>query len=363
MIENANQGLQSRIYTWLMRRTMNSAIRRVGDLPLVIGSDIGAVRKENQDRIAVLRVQDSKDQSSIVAVLCDGMGGMSEGNACACHAISSFLSACIQAKNIPLNERAAFAAQEANKAVHALFQARGGATLSAILYDSTVGMVAVNVGDSRIYTYQDGQLNQITTDDTIAGLLKGENFNRNELLQFIGVGDGLEPHIIGLPKSYELIIMTSDGIHFIDKSFMQMVFHTAKDPALSVKRLIEISKWCGGSDNASIVAISSFPEPMSAIYDAATIQIWDPFGELQIVIPESPEFWRNNSNLISSAAPVLQELSHEEKKSPRPVKKQKATRRKKAAKESPKKENKDGENKKQQLKIYFNGNSGKENHD
>lgn len=67
--------LQIRLYNWLMRRTTNSALRRVGELPLVISSNIGVVRDENQDRVAVLRMQPGLGHSFVVTALCDGMGG------------------------------------------------------------------------------------------------------------------------------------------------------------------------------------------------------------------------------------------------------------------------------------------------
>jgi len=192
--------IQMRIYNWLMRRTTNSAVRRVGELPLSIGSDIGFVRNENQDRVAVLRMQLDKGNSVTIAALCDGMGGMLEGSACAAQAISSFFMGCIRHQDVSLRERLVLATQEANQVVHSLYQGRGGATISAVLFDSSGGMLGVNVGDSRIYKYQEGTLEQITVDDTLADLLKNDLQPRNELLQFVGMGEGMEPHARLLPR-------------------------------------------------------------------------------------------------------------------------------------------------------------------
>lgn len=58
-----------------MRRTITSSIRRIADLPIAIATDMGIVRTENQDRAAILRVQLTNDKSTVIAILCDGMGG------------------------------------------------------------------------------------------------------------------------------------------------------------------------------------------------------------------------------------------------------------------------------------------------
>ena len=75
--------LQNSVKSWFMRRTNDSAVRRVGELPVAIGTDKGRVRSENQDRAGVLRTQDDLGQTFIVGVLCDGMGGMAAGEECA----------------------------------------------------------------------------------------------------------------------------------------------------------------------------------------------------------------------------------------------------------------------------------------
>lgn len=287
--------LQIRLQNWLMRRTTNSAVRRVGELPLVVGTDIGILRNENQDRIAVLKMLRPGTSSSFLAVvLCDGMGGMHDGSTCASQAISCFLISCINNLNGELGASAIQAAQDANTAVYSRLEGRGGATLSAILIDSDRGIVGINIGDSRIYSFRNGVFDKLTTDDTIAGQLPESNqinaARRNELLQFIGVGDGLEPHIINVDRSNDYLVLTSDGLHYIDNNIIKMILQNAKDPAMAVRRLTELSKWCGGHDNASITVIHPIEIPSIPGEDNETIQIWDPFGELQIVSADSSNF-------------------------------------------------------------------------
>lgn len=361
MSEITQNSIQSSLFRWLTRKTTNSAVRWVGELPLAIGSDIGIVRDENQDRVAVLKMPPDGGNSFIVTALCDGMGGMTEGSVCASQAIASFFMSCIRNRHIPPTQRVVIAAKDANQHVHSLYKGRGGATLSAVLFERIVGAVGVNVGDSRIYAYRGNKLEQISIDDTMSGILKDNLHQRNELLQFIGMGDGLFAHVVKIPASYESIILTSDGAHFFDKQVMQMVIQAAKDSALTVKRLIEIAKWCGGRDNASVVAVRPFPSQLSLLDDSGVIQIWDPFGELQLIFSEAASIGRIDNKPLRDKNPVVSEESQKSKRSAKPVKKEKPDKRRKAINVIHRKEG--GENKRErpQLNIYFNGDTGKEN--
>ena len=284
--------LQLHLQKWMMRKTVSFGVRHVGDLPIALASDLGLVRSENQDRLAVLRLRD-RTRSFLLAVICDGMGGMADGALCASIALSSFLAACVWDREKPIEKRLLTAASFANENVFAAFQGNGGATLSAFLVDNTGKIAGVNIGDSRIYGGTNGLLNQLTVDDTIAGQikrqeeLKGDFPTHRELLQFIGVGSGLEPHIITLPSSSNdfYILLTTDGIHSVPHHVMQSVFFCAGEPALAIRRLAELSKWCGGSDNASAIAATSLPsiKDLNGDHTTGVIEVWDAFGELQIV--------------------------------------------------------------------------------
>lgn len=275
--------------TWFMRRTNNSAVRRVSELPVAIGTDIGKVRKENQDRVGILRAQDDLGQPFIVGALCDGMGGMAEGSACASLAISAFLVSCYRHRSRLVRERLLESAAVANEIVFSQYAGRGGSTLSAFVIDSSGGFTGVNVGDSRIYSISH-EINQLTVDDTIAGQFGGNKIigdhGRNELLQFVGMGKDIQPHLIDFPATSQqaLILLTSDGIHFLAKEIMQSIGMNASEPAIAVKRLIELSKWCGGSDNGSVIAATQFFIPPTLEKSAPNvIEIWDASGELQLI--------------------------------------------------------------------------------
>ena len=317
--------LQSRLYHWLMRKTTPSAVRRVGELPIGIGSDIGNSRNENQDRLAVLKVQLESNQSFVVVALCDGMGGMAEGSACASQALASFFISCLIHRHLSPSNRLSIAAHNSNKVVHALYKGRGGATLSAILVDSSNEITGVNIGDSRIYSSREFRLEQITVDDTMAGLrpnaINGIH-SRNELLQYIGMGDGIEPHILSIPMTQDLIVLTSDGTHYFDQGVMQMLILNAKEPALAVRRLIEVAKWCGSRDNASAAAISPLALQKQLFDDTGLIQVSDSFGDLQMFVAETDFSNDHKMEQLKILLPIVQAKPQHKKRSAKTSKKQ-----------------------------------------
>lgn len=352
------QELHTRLYHWFMRRTTPSAVRKIGELPISVGSDIGNLRNENQDRVAVLKVQLDRNQSFTVVALCDGMGGMAEGTACASMAIACFFATCIRCQNVPPQTRLVMATQEANVVVHNLYQGRGGATLSALLLDGYGNTFGVNVGDSRIYSYRENKLEQLTVDDTMAGLLnRAENdlHSRNELIQFIGMGNGVEPHIVQMPSSNDLMLLSSDGAHYIDKGVMQMLIQNAKEPAVAVRRLIEVAKWCGGRDNASVAIVSPLVLQPQLFDDTGIIQVWDPFGELQVILPKAYTVKEIVSRPVKTLPPPIILGSERSKK--RPAKQQKKAKPSKRKEVVDEPETSDDKGKEPpQLNIYFKGN-------
>lgn len=257
------------LQNWLQRPSVDRSAHTLDDLPISIASDIGAIRQENQDRAVILRAQVSVTKSFVVGVLCDGMGGMTDGAKCASLAISVFLSSCIRNRSLNVKDRITNAVLEADKAVFNHYAGSGGATLSAFVFDSDGNTGSINVGDSRIYCQlKSGSVTQLSVDDTIAGQLNkkedASNFN-NKLIQFVGLGQDLEPHFIDLPDIHQIkkLLLTSDGVHYLPTPTLHSLI-TPNITSLDLsKRLINVSNWCGGHDNGTVIVAT---EP-STIFD------------------------------------------------------------------------------------------------
>lgn len=293
MLSPSNE-IAGRLTTWFLRKTSVNAVRRIAAFPAALSSDIGLKRDENQDRVAIARGRDFSGRPYLLAGLSDGIGGMKDGAACAAatlgHLFANFfdLSGTNNAPDLWLTQ----AAQAANAAIFSRLAGKGGATLSALLVMGDGNVYLLNVGDSRIYRVAGSQLVQLTVDDTIAGQLghKVEADLGSNLLQFIGIGKELETNAVTLEGAQtDPVLLTSDGIHFIDQSWLGTLVHYASDPGVALRRLTETSKWCGGHDNASAAMLLphlAIQEPF-ANGESEVQEIWDPFGELQLVLPRS----------------------------------------------------------------------------
>lgn len=274
-----------------------SAFASITDLQAVIGSETGIVRKENQDRAVVARLNfgSTKQPSFTVVFVCDGIGGLTGGADCAELAIQEALFVLTTSKNLDLVTRLESAVRSANSAVYEKYSGRGGTTLVCLLV-SDRETIAISVGDSRIYLSEDGTLKQLTTDDTIAGELSrlhGIKLDQGRLdaasrslAQFIGMGDGLEPRIYKLSdRSRErMFLMTTDGAHGIGADILQTLFENSPSPEF-VKRLLTVSRWCGGHDNATAVLIYVDDISRRARYrldDVDILEIWTTTGKLEL---------------------------------------------------------------------------------
>jgi len=299
-MENGMTPLEPQLAYWLSRQTSRTSVRRVAHLGAAVGSDIGLVRTENQDRAVIVQGWESSGTRFSVAIVADGIGGMRGGGACASLAVSGFIASICQSANLHNSsvDWLKNAAIRANNAVYEKFYGDGGSTLVAALIRNGQAPCWVSVGDSRIYVETELKLKKISTDDTIAGQLGKEaidNPDQGRLLQFIGMGHDLQPHVHELNSAVPgRFVLATDGVHYLSRysSCMEKVVSIAADPGVCAKRLVDLANWCGGHDNATVALLpTSIPkEPITPPMDGV-IEVWDSFGECQFFIGNfSPDF-------------------------------------------------------------------------
>ena len=289
--------LQERIARWL-KSGDSSGLTSLESETVVLGSALGK-RSENQDRTIFLRVKfDEPSKPSLAAlILCDGMGGMISGGDCANLAVSTFASSLINTNIINLSEKLKVAVNAANQAVYKAFQGRGGATLSAVVGNDLGAWAAVNVGDSRIYrVLHSGLIEQLTIDDTLEKQLADLNLpdpppEFRQLLQYIGMGEGINPRHIDLQLSAEIkwFLITSDGAHGISEATFKALVSCAESPKEVVVRLNQLSGWLGGKDNSTVSVLAVAKDLFSSIREAAfsSLELWS--------IPGKAEFFSNKT--------------------------------------------------------------------
>ena len=249
--------VKSRIAAWLARRVKDQAVNEYDSLAACIGTALGNVRGENQDRAAIVRFTSERpSQSFLLFSVCDGLGGMQDGARCARLALAEVVSVLVHYDDLDSKARLLRAVSSANTLLTNEYRGRGGTTLSAVLVAPNGQAWGTNVGDSRIYQYMPNRnCKQISVDDTIAGQiqhLRGigsieidrTHFSAH-LAQYIGIGEELEPHSfeIDIATHESHYLLTSDGAHGPVSSALTGLAIHAPSPADLVKRILHLSKW------------------------------------------------------------------------------------------------------------------------
>jgi serine/threonine protein phosphatase PrpC len=234
----------------------------------------------------------AKSQTFVAVAVADGMGGMQDGAECATRTIAAFFNTLIRYRHQPPEERLKIATETANSMVSEFSGGKGGATLSALIVTADQGVWTVNVGDSRIYAAgpggSNGLVSRLTVDDSLAEAVGGHG---RDLLQFIGMGLGIKPHVKQVPADLDRILITSDGVHFISQDSLSDIFLSTNENSNVASRLLSFVKWRGAHDNASL-ALVNISELISLLptVEETGIEIWDAFSGLHVMWLKQDQF-------------------------------------------------------------------------
>jgi PPM family protein phosphatase len=298
-MKNESGTLRGHLHQWLMRQVPATAVRRVGPVVGAIGSDLGGARKENQDRAVVVRGRDVEGQTYTLIAVADGVGGLGAGSDCASLAISASVDK-IQALadyTTPGKQWVLDAIHAANQAVVSKHSGAGGSTLVLLLASEGGNAFWASIGDSRLYILTgDSKLTQLSVDDTIAGQLGrpgGVGVDDTKLLQFIGMQGSLEFEVSEVSETLATTaLLTTDGVHFLGNhaDLLGMVIRSAPDAGATSKRLLDIARWVGGTDNATIAIVPLDFSIHESMPSDQCVEIWDAFGELRVAIVRNRPF-------------------------------------------------------------------------
>jgi hypothetical protein len=226
--------------------------------------------------------------------------------------LSSFVSRLIRTARVPVQERILGAIEFANTEIFKLLRGGGGTTLSAVIVDRRGAVVMGHVGDSRVYSVQGGDPHQISKDDTLDAVLKKKLDSQNEsprdnrLLQFVGMGNDLEPHVATIsPTGADYFLLTSDGAHDVPQHMFHRVVRSARQNNDLARKLIQLSEVLGGLDNATVAVMpSSFDVGGGRPPEGLDLTLISPGGRLDIWIPQLNDDKREGS--LDRRANVLQ---------------------------------------------------------
>jgi PPM family protein phosphatase len=260
-----------------------------------VGSLAGP-RPENQDRACVFHVSyaERPHDDLLVGVVCDGMGGMSQGGEASTLALSAFVTELTASRQVG-EDRFRAALTEANRAVFDRLGGRGGSTLTAVASSARGETWCVHAGDSRLYSFKHNELVLVTKDDTLSGIINEgdptniEELHDNRLIQFVGIGKELQPHIIKLtPDLDQSWLITSDGAHGLGRKMMRAIAGNARSSVDLARKILFIVDAAPLGDNASVVTLipSTFEAPRHHM-TGVNLTVWTSTDRLELWIDDS----------------------------------------------------------------------------
>lgn len=229
-------------------------------------SNIGKIRKKNEDNFCFDNNIDTlKDgsvlkyngtlQSGLYFALFDGMGGENFGEYASETAASKMLNLDIR---LPRMNTIKSVVEELNKAVvlkqQEMLTDKMGTTMASIhFYQNTV--FVCNVGDSRVYRFRNGALQQLSNDHTET---QTDNNKKGALIQYLGMDPEevrLEPHILKREiESGDIYLLCSDGLTDMLTDFE--INYTVKvngNSEIIAEKLISAAIENGGRDNITVI--------------------------------------------------------------------------------------------------------------
>lgn len=250
----------------------------------VAKTDVGIVKKTNQDSLTVKKAN-IYGEPVLFAVLCDGMGGLEQGEVASATVIRRFENWFLS--DFPRLLKNGFSHDalriqwedlitELNETIQTYGRQNGirlGTTITALLlYDECYYII--HVGDSRAYEIGK-ELTVLTQDQTVVameikkGLLTEEQANadprRSILLQCVGASDVVVPDFyMGETREDAVYMLCTDGFrHEISKEEIQSCFspsvlHTKEEMEYYAQYLIDLNKSRNERDNITVVLVRTY---------------------------------------------------------------------------------------------------------
>ena len=224
-------------------------------------TDVGLVRKENQDNFLVLAPQ-------MVYAVADGMGGHAGGKQASAIAIEVLRQELEGARVLPKGAVEA-ALSAANERILREAKAQHldgmGTTLVLAMYDKSLWQI-VHIGDSRAYLINKAQIKPITKDHSLVEELLAQGSitedearvhpHRNILTRALGSYEDLMPEWNEVKvRKGEYLLLCTDGLYNMLEAEEIQTLVAAPGMALEAKTktLVEAANKRGGLDNITVI--------------------------------------------------------------------------------------------------------------
>ena len=243
---------------------------------------ISSLRREvivHQTSLPAVDSQSASERAAFLVVVADGVGSSVMGGEASRHAVERILhyvsacSSCFYRADVSDESELSSALTDAALKVHADIarerasgdaDAQGMATTMTLWLGVWPHAYLLQVGDSRCYAMRDGELTQLSRDQTVvqdlvdAGVLTETQAERSPLAHVLSSAIGGEealPVVTRLEQSWDMIgLLCSDGLtkHVSDAQIAERL-RTMTSAKQCCEALLQDALDAGGSDNITIV--------------------------------------------------------------------------------------------------------------
>lgn len=248
---------------------------------VIADTDVGISKATNQDSVLIKHACTDEGEV-LMAIVCDGMGGLSKGELASATVIRAFAKWFHEELPYELEHldmqviagKWSLMLKSLNLKIMSYGQQIGtslGTTFSGVLFVKDHYLI-VHVGDTRIYKI-DSALTQLTTDQTFIareisrGTMTPEQAKtdkrRNLLLQCVGASVNVEPQVLYGMAERGAYMLCSDGFRHeitpmeIYESLSPNNFINKNEMQTKARQLIELVKSRQEKDNISVVLIKA----------------------------------------------------------------------------------------------------------
>ena len=242
-------------------------------------TDVGKVRKMNQDSFASVGPHEFLGRIDGLFVVADGMGGKAGGEIASRVTVETVPSVVMEAiadevGEISDNELGAIlqeAISSANEVVYTQARANPelkgmGTTCVAVLLNGKRAIIG-HVGDSRIYLCRSSSIEQVTEDHSLvqehvrSGEISAEEAKtsryKNMITRAIGIASAVAPDI----RAIELLpgdrlLLCSDGLtNMVTDAHIAAIVDQSATPQAACDSLVEVALNNGGDDNVTVLIV------------------------------------------------------------------------------------------------------------
>lgn len=226
-------------------------------------SDVGLVRKRNEDCVLVAGWQTQARDGALVAMefaatmpfvcaVADGMGGHAGGNLASRVALNVVAD---RSSTWRTDEDVTATLIETNEQVRAIgveTDLQGLGTTIAGVCIAAAGIIVFNVGDSQVFSITGGLLEQISIDDSV---FDARGRPTNIITQSLGQAVPVDPHVKVLPLKPGTYLMCSDGVSGVMTPEELEAAVRQSDLGDCSAEIIETTRANGAADNFSFIIV------------------------------------------------------------------------------------------------------------